>query len=233
MKHQYVLFVSSLFILGACGKAKDNNGLSPEKPTVIINRPVIEEETDVTLVSDLKPMNTNLNSLKVGSITIDKQKDTIEATVRIQKSTPSTWHKQAIYNGSRCPELKDDLNKDAYVDIDEAMKVVGKILIPLDADIDSQLGGWNSFPVSTTEGGYDWSRSASFTRLLDDLKADDERANDEIMKIGKKDKLKLSGKVVMIQGTADTTFLPMTVARQGEHTPHVSLPVACGILGKK
>ena len=72
------------------------------------------------------------------------------------------------------PRFKSvDLNLDGFIDIIEAQKVLGRILIPLDADISSQNSGRNFYPLADLSGSYHYERVTSFKRFFNDLKSED------------------------------------------------------------
>jgi hypothetical protein len=126
-------------------------------------------------------------------------------------------HKQSILMGKRCPVASDDKNKDGIIDIQEAMKASGNVLIPLDSDLNSAEEGKNIYPVGS---GFTYVESASLAKLESDTK---QRTNQS---------LNLSGRVVIIHGVAATTVLPETVANRDGMTQQLSVPIACGILKK-
>lgn len=220
----------TLCLLASCGKA-------PEKrPT---KNPVITEavqpdgsNVDGVYVAKLWPVNLHLDQPEVGIASFQRENDTFTSKVHLKVGTPGAWHKQAIFSGSRCPTLSDDLNGDAYIDYDEAKAAMGQVLIPLDSNINSQEEGKNSYPIADDSGSYVYERSGSFDKLFADLRADDTNPNDNIAKLRETEGLGLEGKVVIIQGTTEVTFLPNSVSSPYGTTAQKALPVACGIIYK-
>lgn len=220
----------SVLLLTSCGKAPENN---PGK-NLRITESVRPDGSNVegNYIAKLWPVNLNLEQAEVGVANFNRTADNFTASVNFKIGTPNAWHKQGIFVGTRCPNLSDDKNGDAYIDYEEAKAAFGQLLIPLDDDINTQDDGKNRYPMANESGAYSWERSGSFDRMFADLKADDMDPNDNIMKLREEEGLGLEGKVVIIQGTTDTIFLPNSVSSPYGTTPHRSLPVACGIIYK-
>lgn len=174
-------------------------------------------------------LNTHINGTVAGSATLYFDGDKIKSFVRFFAGFPETWHMQNVYLGSRCPTMEDDLNLDGFIDINEAYISSGKIIIPLDGDINSQAGGLNTYPVSNIYGSYFYEKEAWKSNFNNDLKNADPNPNDNIVKLGRNEKLNLQEKVVIIQGVASNLTFPETVSSFGGRPVHQTLPVACGI----
>lgn len=185
-----------------------------------------------TYAADLIPLNVNLHLKTVGKVGIERVGDNFTVQVKLKYGSPNVEHKQAIYLGNRCPNLYDDLNKDAYIDLMESQIAMGGMLIPLDGDLESQKGGYGNWPVSAESGGYLYRQTGSFERLFTDLKQEDSDLTDSMVKLGADDGVSLAGRVLIIQGTADSTFLPITVAEVEGMSRSKAIPVACAILQK-
>lgn len=219
------LMMSVIVLAMACGK-NDDEATMPTQAEVDPGN----LRSEVMLKTKLFPVNTNLNFPEVGSAQVSKKSDTFSASVILQYGSPTVWHQQGIYTGERCPTLKDDLNKDAYIDIIEAKAAIGAMIIPLDADLNSQYGGWSMYPTGKVEGGYEWENSASVAKLMEDLRTPNNEGDEDLARLGARENLKLEGRVVIIQGT-DRDFLPETVEMGNNPDRQSSLPVACGVLG--
>jgi hypothetical protein len=137
-----------------------------------------------------------------------------------------------VYTGGRCPTLDDDVNKDGFIDINEAEKVLGKILIPLDSDITTQNSGSRFFPLGDLSGYYHYERITNFERFLDDLQAPDQNLEDDVVKIPDGRGLVIAGKTFMVQGVAETVDLPESVGTKEKKRAFQTLPVACGVFEK-
>lgn len=228
-----VIGVLLLLVLAlSCGKTGSNAGLpkvNQEQQRKII--PLDGSNISGLYMAKFVTLNPHVNGTLPGSATVQRQDDKFYAYVRLFGGEPRTWHQQNIYEGTRCPSLKDDLNGDGYLDISETEKVSGKILIPLDANLSTQKAGRNIYPIADESGGYFYERVTSFNRLFRDLKRDDKNLTDNVTKLLPDEGLDLEGKVVIVQGTAEGDF-PETVASTHRRLPHQTLPIACGTFSK-
>ena len=228
------LFLFSLCFVVSCGKSS-NNDRSTSPSDVTQNETIRADGSNVTGIyaTPLVPLNKNIHMKRLGTAALQRDGDTFSAFVKIKSGQRGTKFKQAIYTGRRCPTIKDDLNKDAYVDIQEAMIAIGKIVIPLDSDLDSQMGGIDNYPITdATAGAYFYKTTASFARMFADLKTPDQNETDNIIKLGPDDGLTFPGRIIFIQGINEKVFVPPTVATLPGEDVHKSLPVACGVLWK-
>lgn len=180
----------------------------------------------------LAPVNKEVSGHLNGSLTVVREKDEFTADVRLSGGPKSSLHAQSIHMGTRCPDLRDDINGDGFIDGDEGLAAYEGILIPLDDDLNSQHIGLGTFPTTDEYGYYFWSRTVEFAKLLADLKEDDINEVDDYVKLNNNKKLNLTNMVVVIKGVPETTLLPPSVAGRGRNTPHQSLPIACGIIRK-
>lgn len=181
---------------------------------------------------DIWPMNYNLHFKKIGAVGISRDGDNFTTTVSMKYGPKGTVVKQALYTARRCPTLKDDLNKDAYIDILEARLAIGKITIPFDADLDSQMGGRESYPAVDLSGKMFYSQSASFSRMFEDLKGIDENTSDQVIKLKENEGITFPGRIVIFQGVPEKIKLPESVATTDGESRHESLPVGCAVLWK-
>lgn len=163
---------------------------------------------------------------------INREGDSFKASVKLKYGPKSTPHIQAIYTGRRCPGISDDLNKDAFIDMKEALVAIGQITIPLDSNLDSQTEGGSQYPMGDEKGKYFYEAQASFERMFADLKTEDKDPSDNIIKLEANDGLTFPGRVVLIQGVSESMKLPATVKAPDGQDLHKSLPVACGIIWK-
>lgn len=215
-----------LSFVSSCGKSNSSAGLPLVKKKIL---PVNGSNIRGLYMAKFFTINPGVNGTLPGSATIQRQEDKFFAYVRLFGGAPNAWHQQNIYEGSRCPNAGDDLNKDGYIDIEEGNKVWGKILIPLDSNIGSQSAGKNIYPVADASGSYFYERVTSFEKLFNDLKSEDKNFEDNVAKLLPEEGLDIEGRVVVIQGTADTVIYPETVASQDNRPPHLTLPIACGV----
>lgn len=182
-------------------------------------------------LAQLKTLNGHVNGTLSGSITLDKTDDKFLAFSRLFAGSPETWHMQNIFTG-RCPDERDDINLDGYLDVNESAVALKNILIPLDGDLNSQLAGLNIFPVADIYGSFFYEKEAKFSSLMKDLKNPDPDPNDNIVKLGRNEKLVLEGKAVLIQGVSKDIVFPETVGSYGEVPQFKTLPIACGVFKK-
>lgn len=177
-------------------------------------------------------LNPQVNGTIPGSFTFYRKDDRVMIYGRLFAGYPKAWHQQYIHIGSRCPTAQDDLNGDGFIDIVEARKVLGKIIIPLDSDPGSQASGARFFPLGDLSGSYHYERVVSFKRLFRDLKAPDKNPDDEIMKLQPDQGFSIEGRAVIVHGVADTVEFPETVQSAGRFQAYQTLPIACGVFRK-
>lgn len=226
MKNSFVINVATLLIISSCGV-----GPGPQF------RPYEEASSDGSSIkgiytADLMPINVNLHLMKVGSMAVERSGDQITFGVHLKYGPAGVTHKQGIYSGTRCPNIFDDVNKDAYIDFIEAQPAIGGLLIPLDGDIESQIEGEGRFPISGVDGKYTYQMSGSFEKMFSDLKNDDVNLEDNIIKLPADEGLSLEGRILIVQGTSDDTVLPVTVPEADNMNKYKSLPFACAIIKK-
>lgn len=154
--------------------------------------------------------------------------DKIAVGINMKDSPARTQHAQTIYEGSECPSEVHDTNSDGFIDPIEASKILGQVLIPLDGDLNGQLAGIETFPVSNFQGNYSYYKEGELSQLLTDLKSEDLDLKDELKKMSEKDELKLEGKVIVIQGISDDTYLPGSIRTFEGVSDRASLSIACG-----
>lgn len=221
----------SLCLLASCNESlpdsKKNGGMTQ-------NEEIMPDGSNINGIyaADLWPVNYNLHFKKVGAAGVTREGDNFSASVMMKYGPADTRHRQAIYTGRRCPNLTDDLNKDAYIDILEAKLAIGSITIPLDGDLDSQMGGREVRALGDTGGKFFYQRSASFERMFADLKTPDEMPGDNVIKLGADDGLTFPGRVLIVHGLTEKVPLPESVATTDGETAHESIPVACAVLWK-
>ena len=223
---RYTPFVLFLIVLFSCGK-KDTSQ-SPEGEEVI---KIDGSNIQGVYQTPLRALNVNTTLGVIGSAGLHRSSDTFKAFVKIYIGEKGVIHKQSIHRGSRCPTMSDDVNGDGFIDQREAYFVVGNIIMPLDGDLDSQADGSGSYPVGNgMAGGYFYERTASFSRMFEDLRDSDWNTLDDIDKIPYDQGLTFHKKIVLIHGVGTYTRLPNSVNTMGGLTTHRSLPIACGVL---
>jgi hypothetical protein len=226
MKHSKIILSTALLsLVVACGK-KSSGGSAPA-PVV---REPIQSETGY-FKADLSPLNSHIAGDITGQATVVIKGGTFKAEVRVKDAPQGVMHAQYIHIADACPTLAADVNKDGIIDATEGAKSYGKVIMPLDGDLSSQLAGLDKFPTSDVAGKYFYSRTASTKKILDDLMAKDKNTKDQFVKM-KTSKLSMAGRHLVIYGIPKTTELPRSVAGMYGKSAHEALPIACGTFAK-
>lgn len=209
-----LMLTLSVTLLTACGGGGGGGSSSGGG-----NGPAIQEQTaEGAYKAIVRPMNNSLSGfLPTGAAEITIQGDSVQMKTYLDDDAKVT-HLQNVHVGTRCPNAADDRNGDGLVDIEEAYAVVGKVLIPLDADINSAVDGEKIYPLG---GGFTYMETASLSKLESDVKARTEQ------------NLNLGGRVVLMHGVAGGTKMPATVATRDGMLMQASVPIACGIIKRK
>ncbi len=207
-----IFFLIALLFFSSCGKSKSGDKVS---------RPSFEIQPEGIYSTNLLPVNNALSDQVKGIVTVSKYGDDLNVRVSL-KNPPKGLHVQGIYSGVACPE--EDLNGDGYIDIKEAQKSAGQMLMPFDGDLSGQVEGNDYYPTDS----YKYERSTSYQLVLSDLRRRDFKIED-MVKL-KENTLKLEGRVVVVLGVSENQKLPETVATLGTKSPQRTIPIACGIL---
>lgn len=221
------LALLTTFLLASCGK----NIPSPASLVEQDKFRVVEEVNGI-FKAELHPLNSLIEAHLSGAVTVARERDEFIVDVYFTNGKPNVFHPQHIHVGKRCPTAKDDTNNDGFIDAEEAFRVVGNILIPIDDDLSSQWMGLGTYPMTDSYGSYYWSKATSFKKLLSDLYEEDINLDDDLIKLTKGTPLSVDGHAVLIMGAHSEDDLPYTISGRKHLTRHQSLPVACGILEK-
>lgn len=232
----YCSVLATASLLAGCGKA---DKIVSERDRVVNDAELEATRAAATgdniqgrYVAHFNTLNPQVNGDIPGSAVILRDENRLKMFVRFSLGAPSAAHFQNIHKGKRCPQLPgDDTNGDGYIDIKEAMKVVGPVIVPLDADISSQRSSNRFWPKAFENGSYTWNETTSFKHFWSDLKREDWDEDDNIVKLAEDEGLAIPGKVVLIQGVNEEKgeTLPETVESHKRYPAYVTLPVACGI----
>jgi hypothetical protein len=233
---QSIKMLSTLTLLtlfSACGggqQAQTDRGPGNSDTTGPVEAETILDGSNIQgkYLATFTTLNPHINGTIPGSVTIKRDGDRFWAYVRLFAGAPEAWHPQAIWTGTRCPTLADDTNGDGIIDIQEAAAVLGKITIPLDANLNSQDALRNWYPKGDLSGNYFYEKMGSFTSILNDLRRPPGR-DPMLKKLGPDEGLYIEGRAVMIQGISANTVLPETVQTEGRFRAFQTLPIACGI----
>lgn len=236
MSSHFLTFLFLIFLI-SCGESGSggSSGSSSETDGISQNETIRVDGSNIQGIysAEMWPVNHNLHLKKVGTATLERKGDTLTAVVKMDHAPKLMTIRQAVYTGRRCPNIGDDINKDAYIDIQEARAAIGYVTVPLDGDLDSQSAGYYFNPLSSSQGHYLYKVTGSVTRLFDDLHEVETNFSDDITKLEANDGLTFPGRVVLFQGLSYDVTLPPTVGGQEGRGAHESLPVACGILWKE
>ena len=202
---------------GGGEKAKDNYRIDP-----------VELGLTGRYIAKFRSLNSSVAGVTAAEAKIQVVGDQITVSMAVKDSPASTIHSQFIYSASECPTEAHDTNSDGFIDPIEASKVLGKILIPLDADLNSQAEGSQDYPQSNFLGTYTYYKEGVLSNLIADLRSPDQDEKDEVGKISADEELKLEGKVIVIQGIANEVYLPGSVRTFEGLSDRATLSIACG-----
>ncbi|MBA2406234.1 MAG: hypothetical protein H0V66_15770 [Bdellovibrionales bacterium] len=212
MKSNNILALVALLSLAACGGGGGSGGSGKENP----QRELIEA-TPGTYYTVLRPVNIQSNGfIPYGAATFTLKDDQLQVSVSMDDDQ-AVNHRQTLHLGSRCPTAADDTNGDNFIDYNEAMAVVSEVLMPLDADLNSQAAGSEIYPRGRS---MTYSKSALLSNINADL----------MQTMGKK--IGFIGRVILIHGTSANSVFPSSLASHNNEPAHLSLPVVCGVLEK-
>lgn len=206
--------IISLSLMAACGKDGGGSGEKTSRGSAAVQ----EQAAEGNYRAILRPLNNHLSGfLPTGFAEVSIMGDNVTMKTLLDDDA-RVIHMQSIHTKTRCPNAGDDKNGDGYVDINEAYAVVGKILVPLDSDLNNQALGAGIYPMG---GGYTYVESASLKSLEADVKS---RTGEN---------LNLGGRVVLMHGVDENTKVPATFATLEGMTQQASAPIACGILMRR
>jgi len=208
----------SLLITGCVGE--DGSSVPPQQ----------EEEQQGVFRTILNSMNSDVAGPTIGTATIDVAEDVVTVDVNMTSVGSSMSHGQYIMGFGKCPTIEDDTNGDGYIDIVESIATTSKALIPLDGDINSQVGGITDFPSADATFSYNYQKTGSLAAMDADLHLPLPAPSDFIEKLSETERLTFTGRHVLILGVPSSIVLPSTVATVQGFNRNTTLPVACGEL---
>lgn len=208
------LIILSMSLMAACG----GGGGSGSGKSSAGQAAVQEQQAEGSYRAILRPFNNHLSGfLPTGFAEISIMGDNVTMKTMLDDDA-RVIHMQSIHTNTRCPNASDDKNGDGYVDINEAYAVVGKVLVPLDSDLNNQALGAGIYPMG---GGYTYVEAASLKSLESDVKS---RTGEN---------LNLGGRVVLMHGVNANTTVPATFGTLEGMTQQASAPIACGVIYRK
>lgn len=206
--------IIALINLTSCGGGGGGSG----SVTPSTSPEIQEQQSEGSYRAILRPMNNTLSGfIPTGSAEVQIENDSVQIKTFLDDDARVS-HLQNIHVGSRCPTIDDDKNGDGLIDIEESYQIVGKVLIPLDGDINSAEASAGIYPLG---GGFTYVESASLSKLESDVKARTE------------ENLNLGGRVVLLHGVDGGTKMPETVVSRDNMLKQASIPIVCGILERK
>ncbi|HXH30636.1 MAG TPA: hypothetical protein VNJ01_07470 [Bacteriovoracaceae bacterium] len=247
MKTSFVKIVTSLSLFGllaSCGGSGGGAGpkkfaeqLTPGGPATTTPEPerlpVDGSNIQGTYKAVFETMNTKITFNNPGSATFQRKDDKLLVYFRLFGGKAFASHRQSVHLGTRCPGPQDDLNGDGYIDINEGNKVWGKIIVPVDSDVSTQIAGRTIHAASPDLSGSYWNeQEVDFQTFFDDLKDEDLYPNDNIQKLAADEPFTFENKVVVVQGVGKDTAVPETIGSTDRYAAYDTLPIACGIIKK-
>jgi len=222
MKNVCSLVLSAgLLTLTACGEHKTSSNL-PVRDSL--------QTTAGHYEATLTSMNSHLGGDVTGKAVVRVTGDDFLVEVHVGGAAAQVTHMQNIHISDECPTLASDTNKDGIIDSIEGMKFYGPAIIPLDADLKTQIEANETFPSADFAGDYFYRQNVSMLEMMKDLMDKNPAPQAGLTKL--KSGLDLSGRQVVIYGVGADTQLPESVATMNGQLKHVSLPIACGTLIK-
>lgn len=215
MKKTIPLILLSALLLISCGK----DDKSSSSNSGVIRTPALEEQAaEGSYRAILRPFNNHLSGfLPSGVAEIKISGDNVQIKTLLDDDA-RVVHMQSIHQGTVCPAIKNDTNKDGLIDVAEAEVASGKVFISLDGNLNSEEEGAGLYPFG---GDFTYVENASLSKFESDAKARTGQG------------LNLSGRVVLIHGVNGATKMPDSVATKGTMTRQASVPIACGILKRE
>lgn len=215
MKRSFLLWSYIFFIfISSCGKGFKKTG------------PYKDEIPSGTWEMEFRSVNPQAgNYIGHGYITHYRQQ--FWPHFKIYGPPSPVQHRQFLHTGSRCPDSKDDINHDGYIDLVESLNVSGGVLIPLDGALNGQMKGSSHFPrIRKWHESYYYSATSNSRIMMQELRQKDTQWRDLYLRLKDED-LSLDQRVIIIYGAWSENDLPQTVASQYGISPQEGLPVAC------
>lgn len=183
-----------------------------------------------TFQAELSTMNAQVAGSASGEAEFRIADGRFEATVDGAGLAREMLHPQHVHAAASCPPPSADENGDGFIDVVEGLPFYGAILIPLDGDLSSQsAGNPDGFPTAGASGEVGYSQSTDLQTMLSDLRAEDPKPDDPVVKLS--GELSLPGRTVVLHGVPEGTDLPESVKSIAGLPAHLTLPVACGEVG--
>ncbi len=154
-----------------------------------------------------------------GSITLSDSE--LRYSFRGKKFSPLRSIYQSVYEGE-CPNSGDDRNGDGYIDIEEAKLRLGRKILTLDSNLDSENPSQNVFPRPSLFGKFSYEQNGSRNSILENL----------TKKYGVIE-LDLRDTIILFQGTMTFLRFPNSVASADQLPVSETLPVGCASISRE
>ncbi len=214
------LFLFFVLACSSCGKSSSGGGIG------------IQENTARTQEGkyriDFQPLNPSLAGMTDALGFLQVKGDQFSLAIEVRNAPALSMHAQQMYFSDFCPDESHDTNYDGNLDPLELSMALGKVLLPLDDDLSSQQAGAERSPISDYLGQYKYDKEESLLKILSDLYGPDLDPKDQLRKLQPTDVFTLEGKVVVLFGVQEETYLPGSIRSLGNASDRASLPIACG-----
>jgi hypothetical protein len=178
--------------------------------------------------ANLKSLNTRLGHFS-GWVSLSVSDNQFWARIKVVGPNTKAMHSQYLHVNGRCPQMRDDLNHDGYLDFMESYRVAGPILLPFDSNLNSQMKGLNEFPITRGSSAfYYYSEACNMSRMIEDLRRKDTYTRDMMTKLKNHEDLRFNRRVIIIYGTNDERKLPPSVRSFEGYPSQATIPIACG-----
>lgn len=188
-------------------------------------------ETEIYLAA-LQPLNIETNGRPAtGAAVFVRKGDELTGYVKMAGLEPGMMHRQMLHVGNRCPTAEADENNDQVVDVIEGVPSYGLVLVPLDDNL-TEIAEGNFPSTGSDEETLEYAEVAAFEELQKNVSGEDTNPDDPVVKLKPDQKLDLAGMTVVIHGVSEDKQLPESVQGVADVAPHLTVPVACGVIEK-
>lgn len=190
-----------------------------------------EQEPAETAVyaAALQPLNSGANRGRAasGAAVFVRQGDRLQAYVRGAGLAPEMVHRQMVHVGGECSREGADANADGVVDVLEGVPAFGLVLFPLDSNLADPAAG--DYPRTDAQGVLSYRARGSFQELRNKVTGIDPNPDDPQVTLEEGQPLELEGMTVVLHGV-QAEGLPGSVQGVAGVDPHLTVPVACGVI---
>lgn len=193
-------------LLMACGKDSGNSSHQ--------NTSAQEEVEGIgpSYRAQLRPLNNVITENAVGIALWSVKGSDYTVQLNMTNTPDNLEHFQAVHEGSACPDEGADKNQDGIIDGEELKLVSGKILFPLDSNLNSKNTDDFSLSRANDFGNYIyWSKVG--IKTLEQLYP----------------RFQPSGKAVVVYGVNPQYALPGTISGS-DVNKHRYIPISCGVI---